>query len=177
MQNPHVTARARGAPESELLRSVSVWLALFVFWVLLSGYFTAFLLAAGAGCAAAVVFLGRRMAVIDREGHPLRIGLRAVFAYWPWLIKEIAKSAWDVTRVILSPRLDVRPRLVRFRPSQTTDVGLVIHANSITLTPGTISVEVGRQEFLVHALTQAGAESIHTGNEMDRRVAALERGA
>ena len=71
--------------------------------------------------------------------------------------------------------MPISPTLVRFRPSQQTDLGLVIHANSITLTPGTISVEVGRNEFLVHAITAEGAASL-AGSEMDRRVTDLEAG-
>ena len=156
-----------------MLHAASVLVVLFGFWLLLSGYFTAFLLAAGAGSALAVLLFSRRMGIIDREGHPLHLIRRALFSYWPWLASEIVKSAWNVTRRILHPRLPISPTLARFRPSQQTDLGLVIHANSITLTPGNISVEVGRNEFLVHALTAEGAASL-AGSEMDRRVTDLE---
>lgn len=144
---------------------------LFAFWVLLSGYFTPFLLGAGLACSVAVVLFARRMAVIDGEGHPLR--LLALAAYWPWLLKEIVKSAWDVALVILHPRLPISPTWVRVRPSQGSIAGRVTYANSITLTPGTITVEAEGEEFLVHALTAAGAEALAQG-EMDRRVARLE---
>jgi multicomponent Na+:H+ antiporter subunit E len=150
-----------------------MFVALYSFWVLLSGHFVAFLLAAGAGCAAAVVLVARRMDVVDHEGHPVHLGLRALLSFWPWLLKEIVRSGWDVSRRILDPRLPVSPTLARFRPSQTTALGLVIHANSITLTPGTISVAVTAGEFLVHALTQEGAAGL-AGSEMDRRAAELE---
>ena len=156
-----------------MFHSVSAFIVLYLFWLLLSGYFGAFLLAAGAGCAAAVVLIARRMDIVDREGHPIHLALRALLSYWPWLVKEIVKSGWDVSRRILDPRLPVSPALARFKPSQTTVLGLVIHANSITLTPGTISVEVNAGEFLVHALTQEGAAGL-AGSEMDRRVAELE---
>jgi multicomponent Na+:H+ antiporter subunit E len=147
---------------------------LFAFWLLLSGYYTPFLTGAGAFAALAVVAFARRMAVMDREGHPSHLGLPAVLSYWPWLGKEIAKSCWDVTRRILDPALPISPTLTRFKPSQKTDLGLVIHANSITLTPGTIAVEVAPGEFLVHALTREGAAGL-ADSEMDRRVTALER--
>jgi multicomponent Na+:H+ antiporter subunit E len=159
-----------------MLHAASVFLVLYAFWLLLSGLFTPFLLAAGAGCALAVLAFARRMDVIDREGHPIHLGWRALFSYWPWLIKEIAKSSWDVSRRILDPRLPISPTLARFRPSQKSELGLVIHANSITLTPGTVAVEVEAGEFLVHALTREGAAGL-AGSEMDRRVAALEREA
>ena len=156
-----------------MLQAISAVLVLYVFWLLLSGHYTAFLLAAGAGSAIAVVLFSRRMNVIDREGHPIHLGWPALTSYWPWLVKEIAKSAWDVTRRIVDPRLPISPTLVRFAPTQATDMGLVIHANSITLTPGTITVEIAAGEFLVHARTREGAAGL-AGSEMDRRVTALE---
>ena len=171
-QSPAETfARAPSRPERSLL---SAWLALFAFWLLLSGFFTPFLIAAGAGCALAVVWLGHRMAVVDREGHPIHLSLRMLFSYWPWLAKEIVKSGWEVSCAILRPRLAISPTVTRFEASQTTDLGLVIHANSITLTPGTICVAIEGRELLVHALLESGAASQVTGSEMDRRVAALE---
>jgi multicomponent Na+:H+ antiporter subunit E len=88
-------------------------------------------------------------------------------------VKEILVSAWRVARIIVHPRLPVSPTLARFRPSQQSTVGLVTHANSITLTPGTVTVEAGRDEFLVHALTREGARGL-AGSEMDRRVRRLE---
>lgn len=156
-----------------MLLNVSAFVALYCFWLLLSGHFTPFLLAAGAGCAAAVVVFARRMEVVDREGVPVEFA-RGIVTYWPWLVWEIAKSGWAVTRVILHPRLPVSPTLVRFRPRQRSDVGLVTHANSITLTPGTITVEATPHEFLVHGLTRESAEAA-VDSEMDRRIAALER--
>lgn len=155
-----------------MFRLISAFLALYLFWLVLSGYFTAFLLSAGAASAVAVVWFAQRMDVIDAEGHPVQLGWRIV-TYWAWLSKEIVKSALNVSRIIVDPRLPISPTLVKFRPTQKTTVGLVVHANSITLTPGTITIEASKGEFLVHALTRAGAEGVTTG-DMDRRVAACE---
>lgn len=155
-----------------MFHSVSLFGFLYLFWLLLSGLFTPFLLSAGAGCALAVVWLARRMDVLDHEGHPIHLSHRALL-YWPWLAREIVKSAWDVSRIILDPKLPVSPTLVRFAPSQKSDVGLVIHAQSITLTPGTITIEAGPDEFLVHGLTRASAAAV-VGSEMDARVSACE---
>ena len=157
-----------------MLQAVSLTAVLFLFWILLSGFFTPFLLAAGIAAAIAVTLLARRMAVADREGHPIHLGPSALW-YWPWLIKEIAKSGWNVARLILSPSLPISPALVRFKPSQRSTVGLVTHANSITLTPGTLAVEVTHDEFLVHGLTREGAQSC-PGSEMDGRVKRFEGG-
>ena len=155
-----------------MFHSFSLFLTLYAFWLLLSGFFTPFLMAAGAGSALAVVWFARRMDVVDHEGHPIQLGPKALI-YWVWLFKEIAKSAWDVSNIILSPSLPISPTMVRFRPSQKTDVGLVLHANSITLTPGTIAIEVSSSEFLVHGLTRDGAQGT-INSEMDRRVTACE---
>lgn len=155
-------------------RSIGLLASLFVFWLLLSGMYTPFLLAAGAGAALGVFLLARRMDVIDHEGFPIHLGWRAL-TYWPWLVKEIAKAGWDVTRRILDPRLPISPTLAEFAPTQRTDLGLVVHANSITLTPGTIAVEVAPGRFLVHALTRENAAGL-AGSEMDRRCTELENG-
>lgn len=155
------------------MRHVSLFIALSAFWLLLSGYFTPFLLAAGAGSALAVVwFTDRRMKVLDLEGHPVHLSVKAV-TYWPWLLWEIAKSGWDVTKRILDPRLPISPTLIRVPTTQKTDVGRVTYANSITLTPGTISLELDESGILVHALSREGAEGLAAG-DMDRRVTAFE---
>ena len=158
-----------------MVQFASLLAALYLFWILMSGFFTPFLLAAGLGSALFVAWLAHRMGLNDREGHPFHLTWSAV-TYWPWLIKEILKSAVDVSRVILDPRLPVSPTVVRFRPLQKTTVGLVTHANSITLTPGTLSIEVGQEEFMVHALTEAGAAAT-VDSEMDRRVERFEGSA
>ena len=158
-----------------MVLSAAAFALLFIFWLLLSGFFTPFLLAAGVGSAIAVVLLARRMGVADLEAFPL-VMWKATYRYWPWLLKEIVKSGWTVTRIVLDPKLPISPTLVRFRPGQRSAVGLVTHANSITLTPGTITVEATADEFLVHGLTRDGALGC-VDSEMDRRVASLERPA
>ena len=155
-----------------MFRSISLFFFLCLFWLLLSGFFTPFLLSAGAGSALAVVWLSRRLGVVDIEGHPIQVG-NAIFRYWPWLLKEIVKSAWDVSRIIVHPKLPISPTLVRFKPTQRTEVGRALHANSITLTPGTITIEAGPDEFLVHGITRSAAAGV-VDSEMDRRVTACE---
>jgi len=108
------------------------------------------------------------MEVIDQEGHPVHLTWRALL-YWPWLIVEIVKANIDVAKRILIPSIGISPTMIRIKTSQTSDLGKVVYANSITLTPGTISVEIANDEILVHALSKSGAEDLLTG-EMDRRV-------
>lgn len=156
------------------MRLASSAIVLFAFWLLLSGYFVPFLMAIGLVCVIGVALFARRMDVVDGEGHPIHLGPRALFSYWPWLAWEIVKSAWDVSKIIVNPRLPISPTLVDVKATQKTDVGCAVFANSITLTPGTISVEVRRDRILVHALTRAAAEGLAAG-DMDRRVTRFER--
>ncbi len=156
-----------------MLRIASLLAALFVFWMLMSGMFTPFLLGLGAASVIAVVWLARRMEVADREGHPAHLRALAVLAYWLWLFREIWRSGLQVARIILDPRLPISPTLVRFQPSQKTAIGLATHANSITLTPGTITVQANHHEFLVHALTRDGAAGV-VESEMNRRAREFE---
>ena len=156
-----------------MLRLFVTILAVFIFWVLLSGMFVPFLLAAGVGSAIVVVLFARRLNAIAEDDNPVHLAWGRSVAYVPWLIKEIIVAAWDVSKRILHPRLPISPALVEFCPAQKTDAGLVIHANSITLTPGTISVEAEPGRFLVHALTEEAGLSL-AGSEMNRRCAELE---
>lgn len=156
-----------------MLRGVVAFCALLAFWLLLSGYYTLFLVAAGIGSSLAVLWAGQRMEVVDREGVPMDLW-RIFFLYWPWLFWQIVKSAWDVSKIIVHPRLPISPTIVRFRPSQRSAVGLVTHANSITLTPGTITIEATDDEFVVHGLTRTGAQGA-VDSEMDQRLRRLEQ--
>lgn len=150
---------------------------LCLFWVLLSGFFTPFLLSAGLACALVVTWLVRRMH--KASGHdeaPLSLRWGPMLSYLPWLLLEVIKSGWDVSLRILSPGAPrVSPTLKHFEPLQKTELGLAIHANSITLTPGTICIEVEPGHFYVHAVSREGAEAL-PGSEMDRRVRAIEGG-
>ena len=136
-------------------------------WWLLSGRADWLLLSLGLGSAAFSVYLARRMMFYDRESHPFVMS-RKLLRYWLWLIGAIVKANWDVARRILSAPLDISPTWVRLYTSKKTDVGMVVLANSITLTPGTVSLDVEEGAITVHALTQEAAESLQTG-DMDRR--------
>ena len=171
--SPNFQTRNASLVSSIMARALTTLISLFVFWLLLSGMFTPFLIAAGFGCSVAVLLMARHMNRIGGDTQPVHLRWLAYAAYHPWLIKEILFSAWDVTKRILHPRLPITPTLVEFKPAQTTDIGLVIHANSITLTPGTITVEAEHGRLLVHALTREAAAGL-AGSEMDRRCAMLE---
>lgn len=154
-------------------RTLSLALALAAIWLLLSGHYEPLILAFGAGSVAFVVLIARKKGLTDREGHPIAMllgGLR----YWPWLLVEIAKSNLAVARCILSPRLPINPAVIKVPTSQRTDLGRVVFANSITLTPGTVSILVERDTITVHALTAEAAADLAEGGGMDRRVTRME---
>ena len=152
----------------------SIGLVLICFWLVLSGHYNMITVPAGILSVLGVVILSRRMEIADEEGHPIHLVPRAV-TYWPWLALEIAKSTWDVTKIILNPKLPISPTLIHLRASQRTAVGIATYANSITLTPGTITARVSGQEFLVHAVVRGGAQDLAEGT-MDRRVRKFEGG-
>lgn len=152
----------------------SIGMVLFCFWLVMSGHYTIITVPAGVLTVIGVVALSRRLGIADEEGHPIHL-LPRIVTYWPWLAKEIAKSTWDVTKVILNPSLPISPTLIRVKASQRSAVGVATYANSITLTPGTITARVSGHEFLVHAVTRSGAEDLAEGT-MDRRVKKFETG-
>lgn len=158
------------------MRLITLTLTMFVFWLFLSGHSSAWLVISGAVCAFAVALFGYRMGYLDDEGHPIRQLPRGL-VYWPWLVKEIILSALSVTRLILHPKLPISPVLVRVKASQNTPVGLSTYANSITLTPGTISARISARdhEILVHGITRASAMGLADG-KMDGNVSWFEGG-
>ena len=155
-----------------MVHAVSLGLILFATWLLMSGVYIPLILLLGVFSCAVVVLIAMRMDVIDHEAVPLHITFRSLL-YWPWLLWEIVKANIDVTRRVLG-FAPISPTMIRLQATQKTDLGLVIFANSITLTPGTISIDVEENgEILVHAISREGAEGFADG-EMDRRVTELE---
>lgn len=138
-------------------------------WWLLSGHTDALLLSLGAVSTVLVWRLSRRMTPI---GTGLKPG-RALMAYPVWLMREIVLSNLTVCREILRPRLAISPTLARVPATQGTPWGRALYANSITLTPGTVSIEIGEHDILIHALLRESAASLLQG-DMDRRVTVLE---
>jgi multicomponent Na+:H+ antiporter subunit E len=154
------------------MRHLSLAVFLFAFWLALSGHYTPVLIAAGAASAGVCVLAAVRMRTVDEEGHPVQLFGRAP-AYLLWLAVEIAKSAWAVAKIILHPRLPISPTMTVVRAAQRTRVGVAVYANSITLTPGTITVAVHGNDLTVHALVRDGATDLEGGG-MDRRVSRFE---
>ena len=153
-------------------RTLSLFILLFLSWLLLSGIYTALLLGFGVLSCLLVVAVCRRMKIVDPEGHPIHL-IPGLLRYMPWFLWAIVKSNLDVVRRIVHPRMPLSPRLIRVEASQKTHLGQVIYANSITLTPGTVSVETDEGIIDVHALTREAAEDVRSG-VMDGRVTDIE---
>jgi multicomponent Na+:H+ antiporter subunit E len=155
-----------------MVRLVSLFALMFLLWLVMSGHFEAWLLALGVASAALVAWIARRLDAVDHEGHPLHLTWRG-FGYWPWLAVEIVKSNLDVARTILSSPDAVSPSLFTVKAGQSDDLGRTIYANSITLTPGTVTVDVAEDGTLtIHALNPASRAGLETG-DMDLRVRRL----
>ena len=167
-------ARDRFSPidPAQVKRDLVLFLLLAAIWQLWSGHTETLILVFGLLSCLIVTLMARRMDRTDGSFVDWMLAARSLL-YVPWLLLEIVKSNLQVAGVILNPRLAIRPRLVRVKGSQKTELGQVIYANSITLTPGTITLDVRDGEFLVHALTEEAAAGVESGN-MDRRVTALE---
>lgn len=157
-----------------MARVASLFVLLCVFWILLSGLFKTWLLIVGLLSILLVTWMAWRMKLVDEEGLPLNLSVGAL-SYWPWLVVEIVKAASKTTRLILDPKLPIAPTMVRVKGSQKSTTGFTTYANSITLTPGTISVEAtgSSREILVHALNEEFASELEEGS-FDRRVTRFE---
>lgn len=152
-----------------------VWLVILlgIFWVVNSGHFDFLLLGFGVLSIALVIWINNRMTRFS-EGYqpPVIMSVRLPF-YIAWLLKEIVKSNVEVVRCIYQRRPAIEPRVFKVKVSQQSDLFKALYANSITMTPGTITMEVEGDEFTIHALTRSSREGLESG-DMDRRVRSME---
>lgn len=146
--------------------------ALLVVWLVLSGLYDAFHIGLGVASALLVLLMNPPTS-LDSEGsrtEPPRWG--RLLLYIPWLAAEMLLAALSVARVVITPRMPLSPCLVRFRSRQPGQMARVVLGNSITLTPGTLTIDLAGEEFLVHALT-ADSPSRLLDESMQTRVARL----
>ncbi|MBR4710448.1 MAG: Na+/H+ antiporter subunit E [Clostridia bacterium] len=148
---------------------------LFAFWLLLNGKWTAEIGVVGLVLAVAIdLFVWRFMGYSPRRSLGFLRRLPRAAAYAVWLVGAVIRSAFATIRLIWSPRLIAEPKLTSFRTRLKTRTGKVMLANSITLTPGTITVDIRGDAFLVHCLDSDFAEGL-SGSEMERRILAVEQ--
>ena len=157
------------------MRNILAVLVMFALWLLLSGVYKPLVVGFGIASVLLGIYFARRM---DRaDDYVVRLILRPVqlVIYFFWLLIEIGKATWTVTKVIMSPEAKTRQHLFAIKHSQKSDLAQVVFANSITLTPGTITVETEPNRFLVHALCFSPSD-IEALRDMDRRVSDVEGG-
>ena len=155
-----------------MLRYASLGSSLFLLWLLLSGYFEPLLISFGIASCALVTYIAWRMDVVDRAGFAILLSYRFV-VYLAWLVGEVFRANVRVARIILSPSLPISPIVVPFQAHQKTDLCKVIYANSITLTPGTITTGVEGDMLRIHALTWKDIDG-REEDKMDHMICCLE---
>ena len=153
-----------------------MYFLLFGFWVLLNGKWTTEIAIVGViVCAALYAFMCAFMGYSPKQEWKLAKRLPKIVGYFLYLVKEIFLSAWGTMKLIWSPEKEIEPRVTSFRTRLRTDAGKVVLANSITMTPGTITVDVQDDLFLIHCLDESfdvGTE----GFEMEDRIMKIEGG-
>ena len=155
-------------------RMAMLFVMLVIAWLLWSGLFKPLLLGLGLFSCVLTFLLVRRMGFFDNDFFALRFSMK-LLKYWIWLAREIFYSSLQVARVVLDPALPINPRTIEIKSNSGHLVDQVILANSITLTPGTLALDLHNGVIKVHSLTEAGAQDLLSG-EMNRRVDALRDG-
>ena len=158
------------------MRLLAGTLGLAALWLLMSGiYDKNLILFFGVISVLISIYIAVRMDKADGEQLAYTLSVPGTVLYTFWLMVEIAKSNWAVTKVILSGRTPEKQKLFMVPVTQKSDMAQVVFANSITLTPGTITVETELDQFVVHALDYS--DDTEEGlAEMDARVSAVEFG-
>ncbi|WP_237057088.1 Na+/H+ antiporter subunit E [Microbulbifer sediminum] len=152
--------------------SLALFVILAFIWLANSGHYTGLLLSFGLVSVFTVVAISQRMGLIDHESQPIHLAGGLPRYYW-WLFTKIVRSNIDVVRHVWRGPSTISPVSAWVPARLHTDMGKVLYANSITLTPGTVAVDIDGEEILVHALTAEGLEDLRRG-EMERQVRDLE---
>lgn len=152
--------------------TLSLFVSLSLFWWINSNYSNALLLSLGAASILLVLYIAHRMDVIDHESQPIHLSVNMP-NYVIWLTKEVIISNISVVKHVWLGNSSISPTLATIDISQHTDLGKVIYANSITLTPGTVTVDIVGDRMTIHALIKDNIDTLKTG-EMDRRVTEME---
>ena len=155
------------------LHKALLGLMLGVVWMAWSGHTEALLISFGVGSILITLWVSIRLNAIDEEGQPTNVN---IIRYIPWIIKEIIIANIDVIgRILSSDPNAAKPTWIRVPAKQETRLGRVVFANSITLTPGTVSVQLKDGTILVNAISPEGAQSLEDGGDMGAYICSLEK--
>jgi len=152
------------------MRHIYTFFIMMGFWILLSGKFDLFHLTLGVISSALVSFLSADLLMYEQGKNRLSTGLRFLM-YLPWLLYQIVLSTLHVTFLALHPKMkdQIDPTIVTFKTKLKTNIAKVALANSITLTPGTITIRIEDEIFYVHAISRKAAAGLP--GEMEERLA------
>ena len=153
-----------------IIKALLLFVFYFVIWLLLSGHYDPLLLTLGVLSCITCLYVTWKAKFIDEEGLPLHLLIKLPI-YTVWLFKEIIKANIDTAKIIILNNPD--PQNFRVKSSQKTEAGKVTYANSITLTPGTVTTELDGDVLEVHALSSDMADDVKSG-AMDKKVSWLE---
>ena len=153
-----------------IIKALLLFVFYFVIWLLLSGHYDPLLLSLGVLSCITCLYVTWKAKFIDEEGLPLHLLIRLPI-YTLWLFKEIIKANIDTAKIIILNNPD--PQNFRVKSSQKTEAGKVTYANSITLTPGTVTTVLDGDILEVHALSPDMADDVKSG-AMDKKVSWLE---
>ena len=148
---------------------IATYIIVFAFWLLLSAHSDAFHVGAGIACSGIVAYASHDLLFAGAGNHTLTKIVRFI-AYLPWLIYQIVLANIDVAKRALSPRMPIDPQVVTFKTMLKSDVARTALANSITLTPGTVTIDIVDDVFYVHAIAKEPADDL-LGGAMERRIA------
>ncbi len=154
---------------SKALGRIVVFVLLAVFWVVFSGKFDSFHLTLGAISCGLVAWFSHDLLISNTNGTKVPQKLIRFGLYLPWLIYQVILANLHVAMLVLAPR-GIHPQVVTIKSKLKSDIAMVTFANSITLTPGTITMDIVDGEFIVHALSQKVADDLLSG-DMENRVA------
>jgi len=163
---------AKNNPDSFKAASIIVYfIMLFALWFVLSSYLKSLLLFFGLISVVFVLWMSARSKSLNYDVLPIKLLIKLPI-YWLWLIKEIIKSGITTTKVIWKGNYN--PELIKVKSSQKNDTGKANYANAITLTPGTVTIEIDKDTFLVHALSKELSDDLQSG-EMDKFITGLHK--
>ena len=155
------------------MKRVAVFLVLLAFWLILSGHYDLFHV--GFGVLSAALVTGLSSDLLSLGGRETGLSVWRFIAYLPWLLYQVVLANFHVVYLILWPS-QLRPQIIRFRTQLRSELARTTLGNSITLTPGTVTMDIQGDEFVVHAVSDKVAQDLLTG-AMEKRVARVFREA